>query len=114
FGGKIYNVNARGKYLEVNLGHEFKYNEIKEGAKVYLNSDDALSKELHKTYQDRELKKRIPLFLKIQGKVGAMMQVQARDEGGNEVILKSSEEMQPATKAPVTQEKLMEVFGGLS
>lgn len=112
-GGKIYDVRAKGKYLEVSLGHEFSYSKVKANAKVYLNSDDNLSKELIKTFEDRNLKKHIPISLKVFGFEGSPLKIVAECED-HKIEIQGSEKLQLASKAPIDEALLMKAFGGLS
>src|SRR5690606_24462196 len=81
--------------------------------RVYLNSDDKLLKELQKTYEDRNLKKRIPIKLKIKGRVGSPLELEVWDEK-HHICVQSEGRLSMATSSPLDKDLLIKNLAGLT
>lgn len=110
-GSKIFSVSKIGKNYQVEL---LQKNLLPEkGAKVYLNSNEVLSKELRRKWQSREFQKKIPLTFEIEGSVGAPLRVRAIDPEGRRVEVSSKDVFTEASGRPVDAGFLKEELSSL-
>ncbi len=100
-GAKIFTALKLGTNFEVELLQ--KDLPVKPGMDVYLNSSDALAKDLQRGWQSREHQKRIPLNFLVQGSYREPLFVKAVDPEGREVYAQTISFLLPASARPVTQ-----------
>jgi putative protease len=101
-GSKIFLAEKVKGYFEVKLLQ--KNIKLKEGMKVYLNSDEAQTKELQKTWSSREHMKRIPLRFNVTAKLGEKLHIEAIDPEGRKAEIYSENNLSPASNRPVTED----------
>lgn len=110
-GSKILAVKKSGKEYEVELLQ--KTLEVKKGQKVYLNSNETLSRELQKNWQSREHMKKIPLKILVQGLYNEPLLVKAIDPDGREVYAQTISNLAPANNRVTTEEFVREELSSL-
>lgn len=110
-GGQIYKVkNISKSALEITLQKDLDLSDFK-GAKVYQNFDPNLTKEISKTYNQKELLKRVPIKVKISAKLDHPLELSIEDSE-HIVSVKSDFKIQLAKKAPLKELKShFETFG---
>ncbi len=110
-GSKIFAVQKEGYLFEVELlGKSLP---LVKGMKIFLNSDEALNKELQKGWQSREYQKRIPLKMIVQGLYNEPILVKAIDPEGREVYAQTVSFMAPAKNRSLNSEELKEELSAL-
>jgi putative protease len=104
-GSRILEVTSLGNntYEVELLNREIK---PRVGDSVYLNSDEALEKELQKTWHSREHQRRVPLKLRVSGSLGQALELAAQDPEGREVRVKSAALLTAASSRPIDEEFL--------
>jgi putative protease len=110
-GSKIFSVSKVGKNFEVELLQKDLI--LTKGAKVFLNSNEGLSKDLRRGWQTREGQKRIALKFSVQGSLGNVLHVQATDPDGNIVAVSSSSELISASGRPINRSFLSNELSAL-
>ncbi len=112
-GGKIYSVKEIKNGSEISLSNDFDYKKLRVGQEVYLTARDSVYKELNKSYKQKELQKKIPINIKISGKLGEPIQLVAI-EGDTEISLISDTVLETAQTQGLTKESAFEELSGLS
>lgn len=84
------------------------------GMEAFLNSSPRLGAELRGSFTDRQRMKRIPLVFSVSGEAGGPLTVEARDPDGNSAAATSAAALQPAQRAPLSEESLAEELGALA
>lgn len=113
-GGKLYGVKKiNDKKYELTFGKEFDLKKIQIGFVVYFNHDSVVEKKLTQSFNDKNLKKRIPLEINIEAEVGSPLKVMVTD-GKHQFSVLSDESLEAASLRPVTEEVLAEELGALS
>lgn len=110
-GSKIFAAFKFGKDFEVELMQ--KNLALEKGQAIYLNSDEALDKELQKGWQSREFMKRIPIKLIVQGMYNEPILVKAVDPEGREAYAQTISFMAPAKNRSITEADLKEELSAL-
>jgi putative protease len=88
--------------------------DVEEGAHVFINSSPHLEKDTERSFTDKALLKKIPIALKVAGRVGELLRVVAKDCDGNAVSTVSSSVLQLAERAPITSESVKGELGALA
>jgi putative protease len=83
------------------------------GTEVYLNSSPHLEREYERSFNDKAALKKIPIRLHVRGAIGALLEVEARDDVGNVVTARSAASLQEAKSAPITVESIENELGAL-
>lgn len=104
-GGKIIKVQKIGATYEVQL---LKMPPLSVGDKVYLNSDEALSLELRKSWTQKNAMKKIPLSMTVSGEAGGPLKVKVQDPEGREVEVASKMNLEPSTGRPLDKSFAMD------
>jgi putative protease len=110
-GSKIFMVQKIGPLYEVELLQ--KNLVVEKGLKVYLNSNEALDKELQKGWQSREHQKKIPLKFMVMGNFREPILVKATDPEGNEAYAQTISFLAEAASRPLTEEFLKDEMSSL-
>ncbi|MGE3611842.1 MAG: U32 family peptidase, partial [Bacteriovoracaceae bacterium] len=106
-GSKIFSVEKNEiELLDKSL-------KISKGDKVYLNSNEALNKELQKKWLSREHQKRIPLKILAQGCLNEPLLVKAIDPEGREVYAQTESFLSQANSRPITQDFIRDELSSL-
>ncbi len=113
-GAKIFSTRRlQGSEFEVRFMPGFDLKKFSTGMEAFVNSSDAVDKELKQTFTDREQLKRVPLSLQLDGTIGQPLRLKATDELGNEIHVQSASALSPARAAPLTSEFLKEELSAL-
>ncbi len=112
-GGKIIEVFKLNEGIKVVFHKNVELVKVKKGFKVYLNSDPDLEKELIKTFEDKNLKKKIPLKIVVSSESGKL-KVEASDLDGNTSCYIADVDLELATNKASTQSEIKEELGALS
>lgn len=110
-GSKIFTAQKIGKNFEVELLQ--KDLKLEKGMKVYLNSNEAQSKELQKGWTSREHMKKIPLKFLVQGLYNEPLLVKVTDPEGREVYAQTISFLAPASARPMTEQFLRDELSSL-
>jgi putative protease len=110
-GSKIFTVSKIGKHFEIELVQKNLTPE--KGAKVYLNSNEVLSKELQRKWQSRENQKKIPLTFEVEGAIGTPLKVCAFDPEGRKVEVLSTSVFVESSGRPVDDKFIKEELSSL-
>ena len=111
-GGKIYNLHLKNGAVEVFMLAPFNHQQVKLGARVWINSDDRLKARTQKTMTDREQMKRVPLNVTLKMKIGSPAELTVIDELGRGVAVFGTV-VQTALKAPTSTENAREELAAL-
>ncbi len=103
-GSKIFTVSKSGKDFQLELLQKGIVPE--KGAKVYLNSNERLSKELRRVWQTREKQKKISITFHVEGALGEFLRVRGTDQDGHSVEALSSSRLVKALEKPLDQDFL--------
>ena len=71
--------------LKMEFGRDFDTREVRPHMAVYRNDSPAMEKELRRTFTDREMAKRIPVKMVLEGSIGGPLVLSVRDYCGNQV-----------------------------
>ncbi|HXH30166.1 MAG TPA: DUF3656 domain-containing protein [Bacteriovoracaceae bacterium] len=110
-GSKIFSCRPSGKFIEVELLQ--KDLKLSKGMEVFLNSDEALARDLQKVWLAREQQKKIPLKFLVQGSYREPLLIKAMDPEGREVYAQSTSFLMPAASRPLTPELIQDELGAL-
>lgn len=112
-GGMLYAVKKiTDKIYELSFAKEVDLSKIQLGMSVYLNHDALVEKKLTQSYTNKDSKKRIPLYIKIDAVIGELLKVTVTD-GDNDVVIFSDTEIEVAKDHPLSMEDLKEELGAL-
>ena len=113
-GAPVFSISRyESKELELTFARDFPIHRLKVGMSCFVNSSPNVADKWRKTFTDKDALKRIPLKVIVNGKIGELLVVKYSD-GFNTVTVKSSVPLQPATKAPLTNETLSSELGALA
>ena len=108
-GGRVYEV--RGRRLYFKHGH-LDFAALSPGHRVWKTDDPALDGTLKKSFSGRtEPRRREPVALRVTGRAGEPLRVEATLRGTVTVASSSAIDLQTARTAPLTEEKLREHLG---
>lgn len=112
-GGKLYGVKKLSdKKFELTFGREFDLKKIQPGFLVYFNHDSVVEKKLTQSFNDKNLKKRIPLEINVEASIGHPLKVSVSD-GEHQFFVLSEVNLESAFERPVTKEDLALELGAL-
>ena len=106
-GGNLYQVINQGSKSELFFSRDFDLKKIKVGDKVYFNHDATVEKALNLSYTDKQLKKRIPLYVKVTAVIGKPLEVMVSD-GVNQINIESEECLQKSLQEKRGESKAFE------
>ncbi len=115
-GGMLYDVvNSinTSEESELFFARDFELNKVKVGSKVYFNHDALVEKKLTQSFNDKLLKKRIPISLNIKAFIGRPLTVQISD-GIHELTVNSEQLVESSIAKPVSLEDFKTELGALS
>lgn len=112
-GGMIYDIKTVGNEVELFFARDFDFKKLRAGFTVYFNHDATVEKALTQSYTDKNLKKRIPLTLKVKAQIGSPLEVIVSD-GEREITLWSEVFIEAGKERPTTKEDLSAELGALS
>jgi U32 family peptidase len=110
-GSKIFSVTKQGKLYQVELLQ--KNLKLSKGMQVYINSDEALERELQRQWTSREHQRKIPLMIQVEGRVGEPLIVSVSDPEGRNLRLYSDNKLSVAQQRGITPEMLADELGSL-
>jgi putative protease len=112
-GGMLYGVKKiSNTTYDLTFGKEVDLKKIQVGLTVYFNHDAVVEKKLTQSYTDKNSKKRIPLEVVIDSRVGETLKVSVTD-GVNSILVESAEVLEAAKDRPTTRGDLAEELGAL-
>ncbi len=112
-GGMLYGVKRlTDKTYELSFGKDVDLKKIQLGMTVYFNHDAVVEKKLTQSYTDKNSKKRIPLDIMVEAKIGEHLIVTVTD-GEHIVVVRSEVELEASIERPVTNKELSEELGAL-
>jgi putative protease len=104
-GTKVYEVFPfRNGRFELRFSKDFDVTKVNLGNNVYLNSSPTLTKELTKSFTDKNSKKKIPIEIDFTATVGEKMKLIYK--GRDKVVEVESEELLEPAKSEPTVEKV--------
>jgi putative protease len=118
-GGAVYGADRRdsehcSSVWRVSFARDTELTQkVRAGMEVYLNASPQVQNELERSFIDKNLLKRIPISLVVQGAVGEPLLVTARDSDGHSVQVRSQVCLVPAERAPLTVESVRAELGSL-
>ncbi len=113
-GGKVYNIQPlKTGEVELSFSRDFNLSGLQKEFKLYLNHDDLVEKQLSKSYQDKNLKKRIPLSFMVEADLHSRLKVKVTD-GENTVEVLSLSILEKAEKSPLTNKQIKDELSSLS
>jgi putative protease len=113
-GGKIYDIiHLANDEVELFFSRDFDISLVKVNFKVYLNHDDAIEKQLTKSYQDKKFQKKIPLDFHVIAEINSPLKVSVSD-GNFQITIESESLIELAQKSPMTQLQIKEELTALS
>jgi putative protease len=114
-GATVYKAERERGLWRLFFSREFSQalSQLQSGAEVYLNSSPHLEREFERSFNDKALLKKIPLVCTVSGAVGEPLVVEAKDDAGHSVTVRSDSVLQKASKAPLTEESVVAELGAL-
>jgi putative protease len=113
-GGAVYGArHVSGEWQVIFARDSGVPNSVKAGMEVYVNASPKVHGELERSFTDKGLLKRIPLTATARGGVGEPLEVTVVDCDGNTVVARSNALLQPAERAPLTEESVRTELGAL-
>lgn len=96
-GSSIYHVRKKGKLTTLSLSHELKWDLIRPGMDLYLNSNPKVAKESESLISDITKQKRIPISVSLNAHVGEPLTYILND-GKHSVSVESDEVLEEARR----------------
>ncbi len=96
-GSTIFHVSKKGKMTTLALSHDLKWQMIKPGMDLYLNSNPKVAKESESLISDINKQKRIPVKVNLDAIVGSPL-TYTLDDGENSVTVKSEVALEEGRK----------------
>jgi putative protease len=113
-GGRVYDVVARGKDIELSFGHgAIDYEQIQPGMRVWKNDDPELNRRLRQSFTAADPQRRTAVDLAIRAAISEPLRIEAVTESGVHFAFASEQTCAEARKHPLTAETLREQFGRL-
>jgi putative protease len=106
FGSKIFEVKPNGKNWELFFGKNADLKEVRDEYEVYFNSDQTLFNELTKSFEDKNLKKKIPLSIHIETLIGRPLKLTVIDDDEHAVQVFSNLNIEEAIDRPTQLDEL--------
>lgn len=112
-GGMLFDLKKiKDRTFEFFFSKDFDCKKVQEKFIVYFNHDAVVEKKLSQSYQDKNLKKKIPLSIFAVSKLGETLKVQVTD-GIHSVSVDSEDILAQAFDRPVSELHLKEELGAL-
>ena len=113
-GGRVYQVQLRGKETALRFGHgDLNFDRINRGDRVWKTNDPELDRRVRKTFAGDQPRFQRAVHFEVHGTFGKPLTIIAQDEEGNIVRLDSQMPLEGAEKRPLTDELLTEQLGRL-
>jgi putative protease len=112
-GGKIIEIKKNNHLIELYFHNKFEFKKVKKEFEVYFNSDVELGQKLSKSFEDKNLKKRIPLKIVIRAQKDKLLEVTVTDELMNQVNIYSDSIVLDAIDRPVKLKDFEAELGAL-
>lgn len=113
-GGFIYQIHKISqKRIEVHLSQDLKLDRDTVGARVFLNHNKDLKKDLQRSYTDKHEFKKIPVQLKVQIELGKPLTAQMSD-GAHTVSAQTNSNVESAKTKGSLDSQIKEELGSLS
>lgn len=117
-GGRVFLVEPRDarKGTRARLvfdGDALDVRRIPPRAAVYRNSDPALARRLAATFEGESPRRREGIALRVSGRAGEPLLVEARDRDGRAASAETEERLEPATESPLDAALVAEKLGRL-
>ena len=113
-GGAVYGARHVSGEWQVSFARDSGVpSSVKAGMEVYVNASPKVHGELERSFTDKGLLKRISLTATASGRVGEPLEVTVVDCDGNTVVARSNALLQPAERAPLTEESVRTELGAL-
>ena len=112
-GGRIVSVNS-GRSLELVFHRgDVNLNAVSIGSTVWKTDDPEIRRRLEQTFNRDRVARRVPVNVKVEGRIGSSLNIEVRDDRGNVAVVAWSGPLQQAIKHPLTRESLAEQFSRL-
>ncbi len=112
-GAQIYGVRRiSASVVELEFGREAEIPHDLNGARVFLNLDHRLKKDLEKSFTDRNAMKRVPIRIHAELKLGSPIKVRFSD-GTRTLEASGAQPLEKAQKQPSTDESLKKELSAL-
>jgi putative protease len=113
-GGRVYQVQTRGKETILSFGHgDIDFGGVRVADRVWKTSDPELDRRLRQTFSSDQPRFQRPLEFEAHGVLGKPLTVIARDELGHTVQAQSAMPLAAALNRPLTSETLSQQLGRL-
>jgi putative protease len=113
-GGRIYDVQTKGRETWLGFGHgDVDLKRVHVGNKIWKTSDPELDRRLRQSFAGDTPQFHRPLHFEVHGREGEPMTVIARDDPGHIADCMSSMPLARAQKQPLTDERLRDQLGRL-
>lgn len=96
-GSSIFDVKRKGKRVTLSLAHDIKWQQLRPGMMLYLNSDPNVIKESESLVTDINKQKRIPIKIELKAIVSEKLSYKI-DDGKNTVIVESEDIVEEARR----------------
>ena len=88
-GGRLYAIRTRESLWELEFGKDFDTRRVTVKMNCFRNDSPALERELRRTFTDRDMAKRIPVKMRISGKIGEKLRLELQDPCLNKLFVES-------------------------
>ncbi len=88
-GSRLYGIKVQDEMLILSFSKDFDTRKIAVGMKCFRNDSPALERELRRTFTDRDMAKRLPVKMRLSGKIGEMLCLELQDPDQNKVLAQS-------------------------
>jgi len=113
-GGRVYEAVSKDGIVELSFGKgALDARRIRPGALVWKTSDPRLEAEARRSFAGEGPRRRRPVRMIVRGRPGTPMELEAEDEAGRRVSVRSASPLVPAKRAPLTSERLAAQLGRL-
>ncbi len=120
-GGRIYEVkkvkgggHGKPEFTQLRFGHgDINFQRLHIGDKLWKTSDPELERRLRQSFDGDTPRFQRPVSMEIHGAAGKPATLIARDENGHVAQAASSIVLAPATKQPLSEERLRDQLGRL-
>lgn len=113
-GGKIIDIKKTNQGIDLYFHKDFEFNKVRPQFEVYLNSDPELSTNLSKSFEDKNLKKKIEIDLKLVINDNGEIAVIAEDDQGNKIQFIHEELALKAINRPTSKQDFFDELNSLS
>lgn len=114
-GGRVYEVRQAGRMrLELAFGRgDVNPAAVPLGSLVWKTDDPAIRRRLERSVRREGVVRRVPLWFRVEARVGAPLRIVGRDGDGREAIERSEQPLAPAEKHSLTLALLRAQLGRL-